>query len=233
VELDEAADLRHVARSELDELVAELRRPEGPRSQRVEHLLTVLRHVLDRLEQRSGPGQVNTVEEEQSLTSFRVLRDDLEALQRRWTHERQLVERSRERRRAHLKAHAATVRELAAAAGAVEALRLALEDATVDLTARRTAELDLGSLDLHPLLLEDLLTWVGEFVSSEGPRVIADGGDDAISLVVEPTTRLLQRVVAAAAVPPQDPAKLPDGYDAVAVQGALRDLAATLVGCKS
>ncbi|HEY1370379.1 MAG TPA: hypothetical protein VGF23_24835 [Gaiellaceae bacterium] len=232
MERDEVADLRQVARSELDELVAELRRPDGPRSPRVEHLLAVLRRVLDRLEQRSTSETVDTVEEEQSLTSFRVLRDDVEDLERRWLHERRSVERSRERRRAHLKEHAARVRTLAAAAEAVEALRLALDGATVDLTARRTAELDLGSIELQPLLVEDLLSWVGEFVSSEGPRLIADGGADAISLVVAPTARLLERVVEAAAVPPQDPAKLPDGYTAIAVQDAVRDLAASL-RCKA
>ncbi|HEY1369648.1 MAG TPA: hypothetical protein VGF23_21155 [Gaiellaceae bacterium] len=213
-------DLRQVARSELDELVAELRRPEGPRSQRVDHLLAVLRHVLERL--------VDTVEEEQNLTSFRTLSDEVEALRRSWARERTSVERSRERRRAHLKAHAAKVRALLAAAGSVEELRLALDEAAVDLTARQTAELDLRSIDLPPLLLEDLLSWVGEFVSSEGPRLIGDGGDDAISLVVDPTTRLLLRAVEAATIPPQDPEKLPRGYATAPVQDALAALAASL-----
>src|SRR5262245_5903969 len=225
---DEVAGLREVARSELEELVAELRRPDGPRSQRVDHLLGVLHRVLERLDQRSGPGTVNTVEEEQTLTSFHLLRDDVEALQRRLTRHRPVVHRSRARRLAHLKTQAATVRALAAAAGAVESLRHALDEASVDLTARRTAELELGSIGLEPLVLEDLLAWVGEFVSSEGPRAIADGGDDAISLVVEPTSRLLQRLVEAARVPPQHPSTLPAGYAGAAVQQALRELAATL-----
>jgi hypothetical protein len=213
-------DLRQVARSELDELVAELRRPEGPRGQRVDHLHAVLCHVLERL--------ADTVGEERNLTSFETLRDEVEALRRSWTRERTFVERSRERRRAHLKANAATVRSLLAAAGAVEALRVALDEASVDLTARQTVELDLGSVDLPPLLLEDVLSWVGEFASSEGPRLIGDGGDDAISLVVEPTMRLLHRVAEAAAIPPQDPEKLPDGYASASVQDALRGLVASL-----
>jgi hypothetical protein len=105
-------------------------------------------------------------------------------------------------------------------AGSVAEVRGALDAVLIDAEERRTFSVDLS--EGQSILLEDLLDWVQDFATQEGPRLVKDGGRLAISEVLGSAASELQALVAGAL----NTAKGGNGFgfSSVAVREALRSL---------
>ncbi|SNS96139.1 hypothetical protein SAMN04488107_4446 [Geodermatophilus saharensis] len=234
------AALKSVIETEFRELVDELGKLGGPRVPRVDHLWRVLLgpedasvtdpdDVLGRLgdlRDRLGLGQsgsderVNNADEEQQLTSFRIIVDDLVSLRTSWERDKrffgggegnpflgiQLVQLER---------------QLSVVAGSVDELRAALDSVLIDADERRTFRIPIcgGSI-----LLEDLLDWIVDFATQEGPRLVKDGGKLAISGALLPAATELCDLVAQAVDDEEDQPGSDLGIHSVRVQEALKSL---------
>ncbi|MGR6962918.1 hypothetical protein ACU610_00405 [Geodermatophilus sp. URMC 61] len=234
-----AAAVKGVIETELRELVQELGRLGGPRVQRVDQLWRVLLgegegvlvdpdHVggqLGRLRDALGLSQndsndrVNNVDEEQQLTSFRIITDDLVSLRASWERDAEFFGGTSSS--AFLGIRLVQLeRRLAVVAGSVGELRTALDAVLIDAEERRTFAVELSGGG--NILLEDLLEWVEDFATQEGPRLVKDGGRLAITEVLGSAATELRDLVADARCTAEGGDGL--GFSSIAVQEALRAL---------
>ena len=233
-----AAATKSVIATEFRELVVELGRLGGPRVSRVDQLWEVLlgesplvtdpdlvdgelgrlRSVLG-LEGNAPPGRVNVAGEEQQLTNFRIITDDLASLRTNWERDKGSFDQAGAS--AFLGIQLVQLeRRLAVVAGSVGELRAALDAVLIDADERRTRSIRVS--DTESILLEDLLEWTEDFATQEGPRLVKDGGRLAITGALESGARRLRRLVEGAIVygGPGDGL----GLGALSVQEALRAL---------
>jgi hypothetical protein len=241
--LDPAADpedteaARAIIRSELTELVNELGVEGGPRVQRVDALFEQLRGpdgtpfdpelVQGQLRNmRSVFGLerrfVNTIEEEQDLSDFLTLVDYVNSLKQSWDAQRRFFNRTGTAQPFLGTQLVLLSRQLAVVAESVQEVNFALDSVFVGAAERQTTELTFG--DGRPsIFVAELLAWVERFATEEGPRLIQDAGKAGVRAFF-PTVDQLEGLVRDARIPPQDPAKLPEGYATARVQRALSEL---------
>jgi hypothetical protein len=165
---------------------------------------------------------INTVEEEQNVTNFRILVDYMTSLAQNWVNSltffglntqtpffgTQLVLISR---------------QLSVVAESVNEVRFALDSVFIGPSERQTLQIDF--LQDPSMFLEDLLSWVQRFASEEGPSLIKDGGKFAVQNSFSPVATQLERLVAGATPPnPTNLNTLPQGYRTARVQRALQEL---------
>jgi hypothetical protein len=74
------------------------------------------------------------------------------------------------------------------------------------------------------MFVSELLSWVERFATDEGRKLIDEGGRLGV-VAFRPTILLLEALVRAALVPPQDPNRMPAAYRRQRVQRAVRELA--------
>jgi len=74
------------------------------------------------------------------------------------------------------------------------------------------------------LFVAELLSWIDQVASTEGPQLIRDGGKMGV-LSFRPTIKRLADLSAGALIPPQTAAAMPPGYRTARVQRALQELA--------
>lgn len=233
-----AAARKSVIATEFRELVAELGRLGGPRVARIDQLWDVLlggvpavtdpdlvggelgrlRTELG-LEKNGPPGRVNVAAEEQQQTSFRIIADDLSSLRTNW--ERDKASFDQAGAFAFLGIQLVLLeRRLAVVAGSVAELRAALDAVLIDADERRTRSIQVSE-DEH-ILLEDLLEWIEDFATTEGPRLVKDGGRLAVTGALRSAASELQRLVDGAICHRQPGEGL--GLNAISVQEAFRVL---------
>jgi hypothetical protein len=198
-ELDVEA-LRSVLRLTMTQLVSELGQVGGPCVPRVDLLFRLLTGperssdaaavgaVLGRFRERLGlgVGSVNTVEDEEQLTNFRMLADHVQGLRSAWESTRSSFDRrsaSFEGGRAQL-----LLSRLGTVQGAAERMATVLEDAGVGRARRDEILIELE--DGSSLSITEYLDWVRSFASREGPRLIRAGGDEGISVIALTAGRL-------------------------------------------
>jgi hypothetical protein len=173
--------------------------------------------------------QVNTVEDEQDVTNFRIVTDYVTSLAQSWLNNlqffglgtptpffgTQLVLLSR---------------QLSVIAESVNEVRFTLDSVFIGPAERQTLQIDFGPpapIGTPPMFLEDLLTWIDSFASVEGPRLIQDGGKFAVGESFVPIGTQLQTLVAGAVpdtVTPANVLSLPRGYRTKRVQRSLEEL---------
>jgi hypothetical protein len=182
----------------MTELVTELGQFGGPRVPRVDLLFELLigtqpftdpsaaGGVLGSLRDRLGVdrGTVNTVEEEQELTNYRVLVDQVQGLRTAWEGSRSTFDR---RSRGDVPGRLLPTR-LGAITDSVGRLRSALDAAGLPRARRDQVLIDLP--DETSISLAELLDWVDSFASDEGPRLIQEGGRDGIRAIASIAARL-------------------------------------------
>ena len=165
---------------------------------------------------------INTVEDEQDVTNFRIVSDYVTSLAQSWLNNlqffglgtatpffgTQLVLLSR---------------QLSVVAESVNEVRFTLDSVFIGPAERQTLEIKFRSGD-PPMFLEDLLTWIDGFASEEGPRLIQDGGKFAVGESFVPIGAQLQQLVQGTRNP-ANIAQLPRGYRTVRVQRSLEELA--------
>jgi protocatechuate 3,4-dioxygenase beta subunit len=215
--------IRTVVTTELQELVAELALEGGPRTQRVDELFgllagdnigttnlnpDVVQGQLGTLRQRFAltTDWIETVDDERVVTNFRVVVDQVLALQASWSTDRDLL--------AVIDSRSAlgTIliwlsRGLEAVCESVGDLTFALDSVYIDAAQRQVIEFTFAS-GQPPLLLSDLLDWVVQATRDEGPRLIQDAGKDgvrAFAPVLHRLRGLVEQAIKAAATDHHQP----------------------------
>jgi hypothetical protein len=156
------------------------------------------RGLLGRLEEVFGldQAQAKTIEEELTLTNHLVLESLLQTLAFLYRNRRgSFLDEGDNFLGSQL---GLLSEELALVVESVSELVDALQSVAFGPAERRAANLNLGR---SSLTLDELLTWIDEFASDEGPALLRDGGRDMVGPVFVPTIQRLRDLAAVAAEP--------------------------------
>ncbi len=191
--------MRAIVGTQLSELVRELDQDGGPRVQRVDEYFIVLlgrdRNTgkpaavtnpesvsgqLGELRTRFGMEQarVNTIDEEQNLTNFLILVDYVDTLWQNWDGQRRFFDRNG--KNVFLGTQLVLLSQLLSAiAENVQESYWIMDSVFLGQAERQTTELKLGKNQAR-MTVAELLDWVDQVASEEGPRLIQDGGKDGV-----------------------------------------------------
>jgi hypothetical protein len=143
--------------------------------------------------------QVNTVEDEQDLTNFRIVSDYVISLAQSWLNNLQFF--GLQTQTPFFGTQLVLLsRQLSVIAESVNEVRFTLDSVFIGPAERQTLQIQFSSGD-PSMFLEDLLTWIDSFASEEGPRLIQDGGKFAVGESFVPIGTQLQTLVAGAVTP--------------------------------
>lgn len=253
---EDTAALKAVAQSQLTELVGELGYSGGPRISRVNQYFVMLLGANIFSPTASAPLQsdpdtiggtlgnlrdelglsftkqdfVNTLQDEQDVSNYRILSDYVTSLAQSWINNlpffgldtqtpffgTQLVLLSR---------------QLSEVSETVDEVRFTLDSVFIGPAERQTLRLNLGP-NAPPLFIEDLLTWIQGFATTEGPQLIQDGGKLAVQNSFLPIIQQLRSFVVAAHDRSLNHG-LPRGFHTSRVQRALEELRDGLEGLET
>lgn len=225
-----------IVESSLTELVGEMGLIGGPRVQRVDSFFFTLLGEkntddpeqvdgqLGRLRKRLGleRQRVNTVEEEQNLTNFRILGDNIISLKQSWDSQRRFFDRRGTD--VFLGTHLVLLsRALTVLGESVQEAYLAMDSVFLRDAERQAIPLSLGK-NQPTLTIAELLEWVERFASKEGPRLIREAGKDG-ALSFRSTVKRLHEAVSEALAISQQPSGNPvKGFHTPRVQRTLAEL---------
>lgn len=210
---EEVAAVRAIVRTEMTELVNELGLEGGPRVQRVDSILRLLRQEIDRLGVVFGldPQNVITVAEEEALTNYIVIRDYIESFNQTWLtfHDQflgigssflgtQLVLLQR--------ALSVVVESVEEAYRAMDSVNLGPnERQTVNIPVPHQDSITVGRQTViipapgqDSITVEELLSWVTRFAREEAPALVLEGGRRGVA-AIQPIAAELADLVEAAA----------------------------------
>jgi len=250
VSLDPQGDKQDIATAkqaieqELNKLIEELGKAGGPSESVVDHCFTSLlgpeQSATGPTEIESNPERVsgtlgllrdmcsldsdscvNTIDDENVYTNFRILVDYITSLYWSWTNNRSFM---------GLKASSPSLGtqlyflslQLSTVSEALQILTSALDTAAIGPAKRRTLMLASATGDA-PIFLEDLLSRVRTFATVEGPRLLSAGNRYALTSSFLPEAADLVRSLEMAQSPANKHA-LPAGYETRSVQFAFDDL---------
>jgi hypothetical protein len=244
--------LRTTVRSQFTDLVNELGLLGGPRISRVTQLFFLLlgqqfpqqtaavpafvlqtdpdqiSGSLGNLRQEFGfsiaADQVNTVEDEQNVTNFRIISDYITSLAQSWLNNLQFF--GLQTATPFFGTQLVLLsRQLSVIAEKTNEVRFTLDSVFIGPADRQTLQIEFTSGD-PPMFLEDVLTWIDSFASEEGPQLIAEGGKFAVGQSFVPIATQLQRLVRG--LPSTATGSLPLGFGTFRVQNSLQNLADSL-----
>ncbi|MGH2637050.1 MAG: carboxypeptidase-like regulatory domain-containing protein, partial [Actinomycetota bacterium] len=189
----DAEALKAIVRSHWKELVNELGLAGGPRVSRVDQLFVLLLGPNPRTSPDKVTGEigtlrnefgfrstkdfVNTLEEEQNLTNFRILTDYTTGLRQTWETNKHFF--TRQSKKAFFGTQLVLLsRQLSVVAESVNEVRFAMNSVFIGPSERQTAEIVFKNGSV--MFVEELLSWVFSYSSEEGPRLIQDGGKFAV-----------------------------------------------------
>jgi hypothetical protein len=186
--------MRSIVRDELNQLVGELGQTAGPRVQRVDSIfklligpkahyanpVKVLGH-LGQLGDRLGMDRrlVNTIEDEQDLTNFLILVDYVNSLYQTWDTQRDFFSRGKHGQPFLGTQLVLISQALAAVADQVQDTIDALESVYLGQAERQTIMLNFFG-EFAPITLAELLGWVLDFTTNEGPQLLQESGKDGV-----------------------------------------------------
>lgn len=246
---EEVAALKFLAKSQLSEVVAEMGYVGGPRISRVNQYFQLLLGssylpsgtvitkkdpdqiggTLGKLRNELGltgltfaRQGLSSVQDEQDLTNYRIVSDYITSLAQSWLDNvnyfvlatetpflgQQLVLLSR---------------RLSVLAESVDEVRFALDSVFIGSAERQTIELDFGGGPTAPpqIFLEDLLSWIQNFATQEGPALIQDGGTLGVSKTFYPVVQNLLTMVSSGTL---SSTPLSPGFSSTRAQLAIKDL---------
>jgi hypothetical protein len=142
-------------------------------------------------------GLVNTLDEEQNQTNYRIVADYLISLRQSWEANRafflspsqQLLAGSNVQKFLGTQIVLIT-RQLQVVGEAVEELRFTLDSVFVGQDARSALEIDMT--DGSSFFLEDGLSWIYDFATDQGQRFLQEGGKLGVQTVFQPTAERLR-----------------------------------------
>jgi hypothetical protein len=246
--------LKKIARSQMTELVGELGMIGGPRPWRVSQYFalllgqdfpmtsqTMVTHDPDKIEGTLGTLRdilglntasdfVNSMEDEADLTNFRIVADYITALAQSWINNVEFYSApSQQTGRTFFGTQLVLLsRQLSVVAESVNEIRFAMDSVFIGPAERQTMELKLdvpGSDQTFSMYVEDILSWVATFATTEGPQLIQDGGKYATGLAFAQQASHLHELVKAALNPRN---QVPHGYRTGRVQIAWQQLSLQL-----
>jgi len=136
---------------------------------------------------------VNVIQEEQNLTNFLVFRDYVRSLYSAWQEFRASFLRGVDN---YLGTQLILLqRTLSVVAESVDETTFAMDSVFLGPAERQTVRIDFPTtVAPAPMYVDELLTWVQNFASAEGTRIVEDGGKIGVRSIV-PTLQLLQNLV--------------------------------------
>ena len=171
--------LKTLIRSGFAEVVGELSMPGGPRVARVEQIFALLLDQLAALQ--------DGIDDEENLARFRIVADNTASLYRSWNNIQQLFGTQT----------GIVTQQFGLVADAVEEVRQTMDAVFLGAEERLGMVILAGSVDGSSLSVEDLLTWIHDFVSGEGPQALDDAGGFALRNTIFPLARKLRALVLA------------------------------------
>lgn len=203
----EVAALKVLIRSEMVEILGELSLPRGPRIVRVEQILGLLLDQLGALQEG--------IEDEDNLSRFRTVTDNVASLYRSWNNIQQLFA-----------AQAGIVTKMFGLVGdAVEEVRQTMDAVYLGLEERTGMVIQYSTRlgDAPGVTLEDLLTWIVDFTAGQGPQSLDDSGGFALRNTIAPAAGRLRGLVRAA-MEPRNLAVFPKRFSTPPLQRAMKNL---------
>jgi hypothetical protein len=262
---EDVVALRATVRSQFTDLVNELGLLGGPRISRVTQLFLLLlgqqlptipptttqpfalRNDPDEISGSLGnlrtefgfstsDDLINTVEDEQDVTNFRIVSDYVTSLAQSWLNNLKFFGLSTGPNTTTPFFGTQLVllsRQLSVVAEAVNEVRFTLDSVFIGPAERQTLQIDFANAANPSMFLEDLFTWIDGFASDEGPRLIQDGGKFAVGESFVPISTRLQQLVDGLLIQgsqgqPQNASGLPKGYKTQRVQRSIEELAGQL-----
>jgi hypothetical protein len=239
--------LKDIVNSQFTELVNELGYAGGPRISRVGQYFQLLLgqalpvtttpaflivsdpdlikgtlgRLRDELQLQSFSHYVNTVEDEQDITNYRILSDYLTSLAQSWVNNVGFF--GLDTTKAFLGSQLVLLsRQLSVIGETVAEVRFTLDSVFIGPSERQTLQLEFASGD-PAMFIEDLLTWAESFAKDEGPQLIQNAGKLGVGDGFLPVVNTLTTLVTGARHPLNEK-DLPDGYRTIRVKHALQDL---------
>jgi len=166
----------------------------------------------------------NSIEDEQDITNFRVISDYMTSLLQSWISNRQFFLLGLNNQPAFFGTQLVLIsRQFSVVAETVNEVRFALDSVFIGPSERQTLLLQFADATLPPMFIEDMLEEIENLVTTEGPRLLQDGGRLSVNNNVLPVARSLRKLVGQARRP-TNLRDIPDGYRTVRVQRTLDDL---------
>jgi hypothetical protein len=170
---------------------------------------------------------INTVVDEQNATNFRIISDYVTSLVQSWLNNLQFFG-LRAPRPFFGTQLVLLSRQLSVVAETVNEVRFTMDSVFIGPAERQTLRIRFKSPGDNPdMFFEDLMSWIERVATTDGPRMIQDGGKFAVGETFVPIATRLQQLVAGARQP-TNASEIPPGYRTVRVQNALRDLSVQL-----
>jgi hypothetical protein len=129
------------------------------------------------LSEKIKPTYINTIEDEQNVTNFRIVIDYANSLLNGWQNSVQFFAG----RNSHFLGTQLVIisRQLGVVSETVDEVRFVLDSVFIGPAQRETLQIDFASTkvaQLSPIHLEDMLQWMQDFVGAEAQNVIQTGG---------------------------------------------------------
>ena len=233
--------LKDIVSSQFTELVNELSYAGGPRIARVNqyfHLLLgdplpksvvfdpdqiggTIGRLRNELQVQSFSHYVNTIEDEQDVTNYRILSDYVTSLAQSWINNLRFFGLGT--KEAFLGTQLVLLsRQLSVIGETVGEVRFTLDSVFIGPSERQTLQLEFTSGD-PSMFIEDILSWTESFAKDEGPQLIQNAGKLGVGDGFLPVVKKLHHLLREARHPANE-STLPDGYRTIRVKHSLKDL---------
>jgi len=171
---------------------------------------------------------VNSVEDEQDLSNYRIISDYVTSLAQSWINNVPFL--GLDTKKPFFGTQLVLLsRQLLVVAESVDEVRFTLDSVFIGPAERQATEIKFpGHPELQSLFLEDLFSWIRNFATDEGPSLIQDGGKFGVKNTVTPIVKNLLTMVSniPAASSPANP--WPPAFFAPRVTLAIQNLVAEL-----
>ena len=199
--------LKILIRSEMVELLGELSLTSGPSISRVEHIFVLLLDQLAALQEG--------ITDEDNLSHFRIVTDNVASLYRSWNNVQQLFG-----------AQTGIVTKMfGLVTDAVEDLRQTMDAVFLGAEERQGMMISYmsGSSDGEAISLEDLMNWIQDFMAGEAPHSLDQAGGFALRNTIAPMARKLRALVLAA-MEHRNLSAFPKRFSSPALQRAVKNM---------
>jgi hypothetical protein len=171
---------------------------------------------------------VNTVVDEQNVSNFRIICDYITSLAQSWLNNYSFFVLNSGAQPFLGTLLVLLSRQLSVIAEKVNEVRFTLDSVFIGPSERQSLTLnfpvDGKGNPVPPMFLEDLLFWIENFATQEGPQLITEGGRYAVGTSFLTTAVILLDTVQQIPASPNAATPIPDGFFTPRVQRSLQDL---------
>jgi hypothetical protein len=171
---------------------------------------------------------VNTVDDEQNVSNFRIISDYITSLAQSWLNNYSFFVLNSGAQPFFGTLLVLLSRQLSVIAEKVNEVRFTLDSVFIGPSERQSLTLnfppDASGIPVPPMFLEDLLSWVENFATQEGPQLIQEGGKYAVGASFGTTAGSLLGMIQNLPRDSKTSPGVPDGFFTLRVQRSLQDL---------